>query len=110
MTTRPRLAFGRHLVPGVIAAGFFVLFAYVITRADIGEATGFPAGESVTANIGFALLNISGTIPSEGFLVAFILVAFLLDAALEGAVHLAKRENEHLRRGSRRRSRGEGER
>lgn len=92
MTTRPRLRLGRHLLPGLIAIALFIVIAYVTVRADLGEPAGFPADESITANIGFALFNIPTTIPTEGFLVAFILIALVLDAALDGAVLLARRE------------------
>lgn len=94
MTTWPELRVGRHLVTGLIAIAIFGVFTYVILNAEFAEAAGFPAGESVTGNIGLALLNIPTSIPTEGFLVALILVAFVLDAALDGAVLLAKREEE----------------
>lgn len=92
MTTRPEFRIGRHQLPGLIAVGVFVLIAYVAVRAELPDAAGFPADESITANIGYALLNIETTIPSEGFLVAFILIALVLDAALDGAILLARQE------------------
>lgn len=94
MTTRPRLQLGRHLLNGLIAVAIFGVFSFVIVRAELGDAAGFPSDESITANIGFALLNVPSTIPTEGFLVGFILIAFVLDAALDGAVLLARREEE----------------
>jgi len=57
---------------------------------------------SVTESIGYALFNLNpfegeghsrAGIPTEGFFVAFMLIAVLLDAALEGALMLAKRES-----------------
>ncbi|MFP4590081.1 MAG: proton-conducting membrane transporter [Halobacteriales archaeon] len=92
MTTRPRLRLGAHLLPGVVAVALFVVLAYVSLRADLGEVVGFPEGESITRNIGFALFDIPTSIPSEGFLAAFLLIALVLDAALDGAVLLARRE------------------
>lgn len=92
MTTRPGLRLGRHLLPGLVAVALFGVFAFAILRADFADGAGFPAGASVTRDIGFALFNIPTTIPTEGFLVAFILIAFVLDAALDGAVLLARRE------------------
>lgn len=92
MTTRPQFRLGRHLLPGVIAIAVFAVMAAVILRADLGDTAGFPSDASVTADIGMALLNAPTTIPTEGFLVAFILIALVLDAALDGAVYLAGRE------------------
>lgn len=92
MTTRPQLNLGRHLVPGVIALALFVVIAFVTLRADLGDAVGFPSESSVTADIGMALINAPTMIPTEGFLVAFLLIALVLDAALDGAVYMAGRE------------------
>lgn len=93
MTTRPRLRLGRHLLPGIVAIGLFVVFAVTILRAEFAEPAGFPEDESIIENIGFALLNIdAGAIPAEGFLVALIAIAVVLDAALGGAVMLATRD------------------
>lgn len=95
MTTRPQLRIGRHLLPGVLAVGIFAVFVSVIARSDFGASEGFPDEESIIENIGFALLNIdAGAIPAEGFLVALIAIAVVLDAALGGAVMLASRDDE----------------
>lgn len=95
MTTRPRLRLGRHLLPGLTAIGVFVVFAVVILQSSFEESAGFPEGESIIANLGFALLDIeAGAIPVAGFLVAFIAIAVVLDAALSGAVMLATRDEE----------------
>ncbi len=95
MTTRPRLRLGGHLLPGLIAIGIFVVFATVILRASFGEPVGFPSGDSVTAQIGYALLGIETDGSAvDNFLVAFIAIAVVLDAALSGAVMLASREDD----------------
>lgn len=95
MTTKPRFRVGRHLLPGVIAVALFGVFTAIIATSSFDEAIGFPEGVSVIANIGFALLNIdAGYLPAEGFLVALIALAVVLDAALGGAVMLAWREDE----------------
>ncbi len=94
MTSRPHFRIGSHLAPGVVAVALFLVMAYVALGADLPTAAGFPAAESVTENIGFALFNVPTTIPTDGFLVAFILIALVLDAALDGAVLLARREEE----------------
>ncbi len=94
MTTKPEFRLGRQQLPGILAIALFVVIASVALAANFGDAIGFSAAESVTANIGFALFNIPTTIPSDGFLVAFILIALVLDAALDGAVLLARREEE----------------
>jgi NADH:ubiquinone oxidoreductase subunit 6 (subunit J) len=95
MTTRPSLRLGRHLVPGVIALGFFGLLAWIAGTAAFGGAAGFPADVSVTENLGYALWDVeqgADGIRGEGFLVALEMVAMVLVAALVGAVMLARRE------------------
>lgn len=93
MTTRPQLRVGRHLLPGAIAVGLFAVLVLIILAGTFDEPSGFEAGESIIENIGFALLNIdAGGIDAEGFLVAFIAIAIVLDAALSGAVMLAWRD------------------
>jgi len=94
MTTRPKpIDLDRSTVPGLAAFALFVVMATVFVRANFDVAEGFPAGESIVAGIGNALLGItSGTLVPEGFLVALILIAIALDAALDGALLLAERE------------------
>lgn len=95
MTSRPSLRLGRHLLPGVIALGFFGLLVWIAGTATFGGAAGFPGDVSVTANIGYALWDVergADAIRGEGFLVAFEIVAMVLVAALVGAVMLARRE------------------
>ena len=95
MTTRPQLRVGRHLLPGMIAVALFATLSFIILASSFDNPTGFEAGESVIENIGFALLNIdAGGIDAEGFLVAFIAIAIVLDAALSGAVMLAWRDDD----------------
>jgi NADH-quinone oxidoreductase subunit J len=94
MTTKPEpIDFDRSTVPGLAAFALFVVMATVFMTAEFGSAAGFPQGESIVAGIGNALLGLtnSGLVP-ESFLVALILIAIALDAALDGALLLAKRE------------------
>ncbi len=97
MTTRPELIdFDRSLLPGLIAVGFFGLFAAIILSASFTGDPGFEAGTgTIVEDIGYALIGASGeaTIPTEDFLVALILIAVVLDAALDGALMLAKRDD-----------------
>ncbi|WP_277555307.1 proton-conducting membrane transporter [Halobaculum limi] len=99
-STRPRLKLGGHLVPGLAAVALFAVLAAVFLQASFGEAAGFTSGASITASIGYAMFNIdaeviSGAVVSgEGFVVAFILIAIALDVAIDGAVFLAKRDDE----------------
>jgi NADH-quinone oxidoreductase subunit J len=45
--------------------------------------------------IGYALIDANPTeIPTEGFMAALIVIALVLDAALDGAIHLARRDDE----------------
>lgn len=99
MTTRPRLRDPSTFVTGVVAVALFVVLAVVFLGAEFGAPAGFADGVNVTATIGYALmglLDVAGdnTVPTEGFLAAFIIVALLLDAALEGSVLLATRDTE----------------
>ena len=93
MTTRPRLHRGSK-VTGLLAVGLFGLFAAVFLTAGFGTAEGFADG-SVTRSVGYAMFNLdAGGIESEGFLVAFITIAVVLDAALDGSIMLAKQDEE----------------
>jgi NADH-quinone oxidoreductase subunit J len=94
MTTRPRpIDIDRSIVPGLAAVALLVVMGVVFVTAEFGSATGFPADESVVAGIGTALLGLTnGEFVPEGFLVALILIAVVLDAALDGALMLAKRD------------------
>jgi len=86
--------------PGVAAIALFVVLAAVFVGAPFGDAAGgFEGDAGVTASIGYSMFNIDApdAIPSEGFLVTFILIAVVLDAALDGAVMLATREEEDER-------------
>jgi len=93
MTTRPRL-YGGSKAAGLLAVGLFAFLAAVFLTSGFGTSGPFPSG-SVTASIGYAMFDLpAGEIGGEGFLVSFILIAVVLDAALDGAVMLAKREDE----------------
>ena len=62
--------------------------------SGFGTAEGFADG-SVTRSIGYAMFNLNaGDVASEGFLVAFITIAVVLDAALDGSIMLAKQDEE----------------
>ncbi len=93
MTTRPRLHRGNK-VAGVLAVALFAFLASVFLTAGFGTADPFEPG-SVTASIGYAMFNLpGGDIDGEGFLVSFIVIAIVLDAALDGAVMLAKKDGD----------------
>ncbi|XVH30852.1 hypothetical protein ACNS7O_10685 [Haloferacaceae archaeon DSL9] len=85
------------LLPGLAAVVLFgVLMAAFINAAPaFGSSAGFPAGESIVHNIGYALFDLNlGEIASEGFLAAFLIIALGLDVAIDSALYLAKREEE----------------
>ena len=93
MTTRPRLYRGEKTA-GLIAVALFAFFAAVFLTAGFGTSGPFPEG-SITSSIGRAILSLPGAdIGGEGFLVSFVLIAVVLDAALDGAIMLAKKEDE----------------
>ncbi|GAB3684878.1 NADH-quinone oxidoreductase subunit J [Salinarchaeum chitinilyticum] len=86
---------GSHMLPGLVAVALFAVMAWVFLGASFGDAAGFPGGASMVDTIGYALLDANPTeIPSEGFLAALIIIALVLDAALDGAIHLARRDDE----------------
>lgn len=85
------------LLPGLAALALFGVLATVFVGASFGDpASGFAGEAGVTASIGYAMFNIQhpDAIPSEGFLVAFLIIAVVLDAALDGAVLLARRDEQ----------------
>ncbi len=88
---------GSSLVPGLAAVALFVVMAVAIVQSSFGTALAFPEGESIVAHIGYAMFDLQadmGTIASEGFLAAFLIIAVGLDVAVDGALFLAKREKE----------------
>ncbi|WP_123533173.1 hypothetical protein [Halosimplex salinum] len=95
MTTRPRLATDVNYVNGLAALALFAVMGYVFMTSELGMPAGFADG-SITASIGYAMFDMldQAAIEAEGFLVAFIVIALVLDAALDGAVMLARREDD----------------
>jgi len=102
MTTRPRLIRpGRRLLPGLVAVALFGIMAAVFLTAEgtgpleaaFADPAGFP-DTSIVGAIGYALIGAAeyGVEGTENFLVALVLIAILLDAALDGALMLAKRD------------------
>ncbi|WP_418284470.1 hypothetical protein [Halorubrum sp. DTA46] len=88
-----------RLVPAVAVGLLFAVMVVTVLSAEFGaEAAGFPEDASVIHNIGYAMFNLGeygvATIPSEGFLAAFLIAAVALDVAVDGAVYLAKREQD----------------
>ncbi len=102
MTTRPELRLGSFLLPGVLAVALFGMMAAIVLNTSFtGSMQGFPDGISITSEIGYALFDLEPLQSTEGqmgntepFLVSFFLVAIVLDAALDAALVLAKREDE----------------
>jgi len=109
MTSRPRLIdLDRSLLPGLIAVALFLFMAAVFLTANgtgffespaAFEPVGFP-DVSIVAGIGYALIGAAGAAGeeaifqnTESFIVALILIGVLLDAALDGALMLAKRDD-----------------
>ncbi|MDS0259142.1 proton-conducting membrane transporter [Haloarcula sp. S1CR25-12] len=101
MTNKPRLNTEGNYVAGLAAVALFVVLAAVFVTASFPAPAGFPESSAVTKSLGAAMFDIApsaimddgeAAVPGEGFLVAFLLIGVLLDAALDGAVMLAKRE------------------
>jgi len=98
MTSRPRLATEVNYVNGIAALALFGVLAYVFVTAGLEPPRGFGEG-SIVASIGYAMFDMLDLVPdahgnTEGFLVAFLTIAVVLDAALDGAVMLARRDDE----------------
>jgi NADH-quinone oxidoreductase subunit J len=95
MTSRPRLhTSGKQLV-GLVAFVLFGVLVAVFLTADFGTAETFAGAEDITAAIGYSLFDLdAGSIPAEGFLVSFLLIAVVLDAALDATVMLATRDED----------------
>ena len=102
MTNKPKFATEGNYIAGLAAVALFVVLAAVFLTASFPAPAGFPDGAAITKSLGAAMFDIApgqlmddgeAAVPAEGFLVAFLLIGVLLDAALDGAVMLAKRED-----------------
>jgi len=85
-----------RVLPAIAVTALFAVIASTVLAAEFTEAAGFPAGEPIIHNLGYALFNLGSvaSIPSEGFLAAFLIVAVALDVAVDGAIYLARREDD----------------
>jgi NADH-quinone oxidoreductase subunit J len=97
MTTRPQLIeVDRRLLAGLIPLGLFAVVAAIALTTEFGDPQGFAGGGlTVVEDIGYALIGApeNATLDVEDFVVALILIAVLLDAALDGALMLATRDD-----------------
>ena len=92
--TSPSLNMGPHLLRGVGAIAFFLLFSSILIGASIVIPVGFQDGSSITKSIGYAMFGLPGaSIHSENFLAAFEIIDIALVAALVAAVMLARRDS-----------------
>ncbi len=98
MTTGPELKLDRTLAPGVLAVGLFGVMALIVLNTGFTEMSGYPEGISITAALGYAMFDFTTLQASDGvpgtepFLISFLLIAVVLDAALDASIVLAKRE------------------
>jgi NADH-quinone oxidoreductase subunit J len=92
---RPRLADDLSPVAGIAAVALFGVLAAVFLGTEFSQR-GFETDASIMEGIGYALFDLVGQSPivSEGFLLAFLTIAIVLDAALDGAIMLARRDDE----------------
>lgn len=97
--THPEIQLGPHLLRGVAALALFAVLFGIAVTVPFGAPVGFAEG-SITASIGYAIIGLAHLAEheTEGFLVALIVVAVLLDAALDASVMLAKRDGGGPRR------------
>ncbi|MFC7075822.1 proton-conducting membrane transporter [Haloarcula halophila] len=103
MTTKPEINTEGNLTAGLAAIALFLVLGGVFLTASFSTPIGFPEGAAVTMSLGAAMFDIAPgalmgdgqtAVPAEGFIVAFIAIAVVLDAALDGALMLAKRDDE----------------
>ncbi|MFB6117611.1 hypothetical protein [Halosegnis sp.] len=95
MTSRPRLHTDTRQIVGLVAFVLFAVFAAVFVTADFGTAATFDGATGITASIGYAMFNLDGgSLPSEGFLIAFEIIDVVLLSALAAAVMLGTRDDE----------------
>ncbi len=100
MTTGPKLRLGKTLVPGVLAVVLFAMMGLITLNTGFGAMSGFPGDVSITSAIGYAMFDYTslqaeqGVPGTEPFLISFLLIAVVLDAALDASLVLAKREEE----------------
>ncbi len=94
VVNRPSFRFGSHLFRGVGALALLVVLVWATIGAGIGDPAGFPGDGSITATIGYAIVGLVDLAEheTESFLAALIITGVLLDAALDGAVMLARRD------------------
>ncbi|AKH97716.1 hypothetical protein [Halanaeroarchaeum sulfurireducens] len=95
MTTKPEITTEINPITGFLAVVLFGVMGLIVLGASFTGAAGFETNAPITASIGYALLDLEGvanTVASEGFLAALVIIAFVLDAALGGAVLLARRD------------------
>lgn len=97
MTSKPNIKRDLDVVSGLAALALFVVMVAVFLTATFDAPVGFEEGASITASLGYAMFNITGgfvPIAGEGMLAVFLIIALVLDAALEGAIMLARRETD----------------
>jgi NADH-quinone oxidoreductase subunit J len=102
MTTGPKLRLGESLLPGVLAVALFGAMALITVNTGFSdEMVGYPEGISITAELGYAMFDFTALQSTEGsianteqFLISVFLIAVVLDAALDAALVLAKRETD----------------
>jgi NADH-quinone oxidoreductase subunit J len=93
VTTRPRLERNKRQAVGLLALVLFGVLSAVFLAAEFGTPAGFPGDGSITASIGYAMFDLDGGgFEAEGFLITFLVIALVLDAALDAAVMLGSRE------------------
>lgn len=107
--TRPTLKVGPHLFRGAGAVGLFAVLAWGVLQAGFGVPAGFPSDLNVTATIGYAIVGLAdfAAHETEDFLAALLITGLLLDAALDGALLLARRDEPATATGTVRAEEGE---
>ncbi len=82
-----------RLLAGVGAIVMFGTIAGAVYGSPFDDAVGF-SGEAVIEGVGLALVNAPTDLATIGFVVPLVLLAIVLDAAVDGAIYLARRETD----------------
>ncbi len=82
-----------RLLAGVGAVVIFGVIALSVYGSTFDQPVGFSGGAVIEA-LGLAVINAPTELATIGFVVPLVLLAIVLDAAVDGAIYLARRDSE----------------